>query len=157
MGRMTRAEQERFLAKINVRPTAKGCWLWEGAQCGKPDDRRPAFKLRGKVEYAYRVSAFLITGKMPKPGVPHLHACDVPLCVNPDHIRVGTQQENVHDMIKKRRSPRAKHCVTKDVVRKIRFLVLTKMATVASVAKVLDLPRRTVHDVATFKTWKSVK
>jgi hypothetical protein len=48
-------------------------------------------------EYAARVSWKLHKGPIP-PGLKILHKCDVSLCVNPDHLFVGTQLDNVRDM-----------------------------------------------------------
>ncbi len=58
--------------------------------------------LRGFQEYAHRVSWEMFCGEIPA-GQKVLHRCDVSLCVNPDHLFLGTQKENVHDCEKKGR------------------------------------------------------
>ena len=73
--------------------------------------------------YAHRVAWMLAHGPIPR-GMNVLHRCDVPRCVNPDHLFLGTQHDNVRDMIAKGRarfplvSPTTK--VTPDQVRAIR-------------------------------------
>jgi hypothetical protein len=54
------------------------------------DDDRPR-------EYAHRVAFFLNRGRWPSVGMCIMHRCDVPLCVNPAHLREATFAENVLD------------------------------------------------------------
>ena len=79
--------------------TETGCWIWLG-YC----DRNGYGDI--KVEYkswrAHRFSWVLHGGDIPE-GQYVLHKCDEPSCVNPDHLFVGTQDDNIQDMIKKGR------------------------------------------------------
>jgi hypothetical protein len=81
----------RFEQKYIPEPNS-GCWLWIGA-AGPNKGTRPMIG----TEYAARVSWKLHKGPIP-PGLKILHKCDVSLCVNPDHLFVGTQLDNVRDM-----------------------------------------------------------
>lgn len=84
---------DRFLDKVAF--TLSNCWYWIGCldQLGY-----------GHVGYkrAHRWSWELHNGEIPK-GMNVLHKCDVRSCVNPDHLFLGTQKDNVLDMIKKGR------------------------------------------------------
>ena len=79
---------------------ASGCILWIG---GKRDRRGYGSFSIGGVNYrAHRVSYTWAHGEIPK-GKVILHLCDIPSCVNPLHLKMGTQKENVQDMIRKGR------------------------------------------------------
>jgi len=86
---------ENFLNKICFGMSE--CWYWRGAQnkqgygeSGPPDNR------------AHRLAWRLFRGEIP-PGMSVLHKCDRPYCVNPDHLFLGTQKDNVQDMLQKGR------------------------------------------------------
>lgn len=77
-----------------------GCWLWIGAGNGRygslaGEDGRTT-------EPAHRISWKLFNGHLSK-GINVLHRCDVTWCVNPDHLFLGTQADNVADMCRKGR------------------------------------------------------
>lgn len=80
------------------------CWLWTGIV-----DRRGYGRVyRGRMVFAHRFSYELHVGQIPK-GLIVRHSCDVPGCVNPDHLRLGTQRDNVGDMFARGRGkPRGK-------------------------------------------------
>src|SRR5712671_2175488 len=84
-----------------------GCWYWTGSR------RQPRGALgwggygvlcpkRGERHYAHRLSWELHYGPIPT-GMNVLHACDVPHCVRPDHLFLGTQLDNMRDAAQKRR------------------------------------------------------
>lgn len=91
---------ERFNKKYMPEPNS-GCWLWTGALSAYRYGAIGAGKLC-KLKRANRVSWQLFKGKIPA-GLNVLHKCDTPLCVNPDHLFLGTQEDNVHDMENKKR------------------------------------------------------
>jgi hypothetical protein len=98
--------RERFPSKYNVDPST-GCWMWTGAKTrrrgqeyaaiGYPVTRRETRVFRG-----HRVAWELYRGAVP-PGKHVLHRCDVPSCVNPEHLFLGTHQDNMIDMTRKGR------------------------------------------------------
>ncbi len=91
--------QERFDVLYLV--DHKGCWLWAG---GKNDKMRGSFSINGKNTSAHRASWLLHRGEIP-PGFCVCHTCDVPYCVNPDHLFLGTQRDNLLDCVSKGRHP----------------------------------------------------
>ena len=90
---------ERFEKHFMPEPNS-GCWLWFGALDGYK--KYGCFRVGKKNLRAHRVSWELYRGSIPK-GMQVLHKCDVPPCVNPDHLWIGTQRDNVNDMIRKGR------------------------------------------------------
>jgi len=88
----------RFLNKI--RYARSGCWIWTGAPCTK--GKYGHLNIGGKYKRAHRIAYELFIGPIPK-KLHVLHNCDTPLCVNPDHLFVGTQYENLADMTNKGR------------------------------------------------------
>lgn len=86
---------ERFFKRI---VKTDGCWLWSGAKYG---DGYGRYKIDDE-ERAHRVSYVLHNGKIPF-GMYVLHKCDNRECTNPDHLFLGTQEQNIKDMIEKKR------------------------------------------------------
>jgi hypothetical protein len=92
---------ERFWAKVDRGPHPGGCWLWTAdktAGYGR-------FWFNGRLARANRVAWELTHGPIPD-GQWVLHRCDTPACVNPDHLFLGTHNDNVADMVAKGRHPR---------------------------------------------------
>ena len=103
---------DRVLDKV-VRIPFCGCWIFTGAineagygivgtgGRGQPNDR------------AHRITYRHYCGPIPD-GMFVCHSCDTPSCCNPDHLFLGTNQDNVNDMVRKGRNskpPRNPHVV----------------------------------------------
>ena len=71
-----------------------GCWIWEKRT--NPDGYGEMW-YGDNSERCHRVSAIVFLGEDIK-GKVVMHMCDTPACVNPDHLKVGTQTENIKDM-----------------------------------------------------------
>lgn len=84
---------DRFLAKVSPEPNT-GCWLWLGSLTNWGYG---TFWFGGDRYGAHRFSYWLHVDVIPE-GLFVLHHCDVPSCVNPQHLRVGTQQQNMEEM-----------------------------------------------------------
>lgn len=83
-----------------VREDPNGCWIWIG---GKTSDGYGKFYLNGIKRRAHRVAWVIRNGQIPE-GLNVLHNCDNPSCVNPDHLFLGTQIDNIIDMVSKGRN-----------------------------------------------------
>jgi len=107
--------EERFWKYVQKGPD---CWIWTSKS--RANFGYGVINLggrNGKIERAHRVSWMLHNGAIPD-GIFVLHRCDVPLCVNPDHLFLGTRDDNNKDMSKKGRARgpsfnRAEHPMTK--------------------------------------------
>lgn len=85
--------------------TETGCWIWLGGTRGKSGYGCMTHPKTQKPTQAHRFSWELHRGEIPE-GMLVLHKCDVPSCVNPDHLYLGTHGENMKDMVKRNRRPK---------------------------------------------------
>lgn len=84
-----------------VRADSSGCWLWQGAT-DKDGYGFPWW--RGRRAKAHRLAYELTHGPIPRAQCV-CHTCDVPACVNPAHLWLGTNRQNQDDCTRKGRRP----------------------------------------------------
>jgi hypothetical protein len=94
---------ERFHKKYEI--SESGCWIWTAGT--RPNGKGVLYPRHwtddGKSVGAHRFSFELVHGPIPE-SMYVCHKCDTPLCVNPDHLFVGTHHDNMRDMVAKKRS-----------------------------------------------------
>lgn len=99
---MRGSTKERLLA--GCKPDDAGCWIWQkGRGSGSPTHRYGRISHEGVPINAHRASWIVHRGPIPS-GIEVLHKCDVPLCVNPEHLFLGTKGDNMRDMAAKGRA-----------------------------------------------------
>jgi hypothetical protein len=87
----------RFWSKVDK---TEACWNWTAAKKGSGYGK---LRLNKTYMAAHRAAYASVHGPIPA-GKIVLHACDNPACVRPDHLRLGTQRENIEDMYRKGRN-----------------------------------------------------
>jgi hypothetical protein len=86
------------MARVSPEPNS-GCWLWCSTVSPRGYGRYP---MDGRNWFAHRAAWRLFRGPIPD-GLFLCHKCDVPGCVNPDHLFLGTARDNALDAVAKRR------------------------------------------------------
>lgn len=139
-----------------IKKDYKGCWIWQGCThtfgygrasvCGKSFD-------------AHRLAWIAFNGDIPeKLVVCHGDMCK-PSCCNPEHLKLGTQKENIEDRERMRiskglRHDRAKLC-DKDILDILKFRKGGN--SVAKIAKMFNVSNSTIDRIIYGKGWKHVK
>jgi hypothetical protein len=146
--------EERFWKYVDIDITT-GCFNWIGYKnkCGYG-----SFGYNKKIKLANRVSWQIHYGYKPE-DICVLHKCDNPGCVNPDHLWLGTHQENMDDRDNKGRqydrngekNGRAKLTI-EDVVT-IRSLYNNTNTSERKLAKEFNVNSGTIHNILNNKTW----
>lgn len=166
---MRKSVQERFWEKVTR--NGKECWTWTAALRGGYG----VFFDGKKMRQAHQVSWEFTNGYIPD-GLFVLHKCDNPPCVNPDHLFLGTQVDNIRDRDNKGRAPRGENhythvrgesvwtiredaCnfakVSKADVRVIRYQ-FAHGKPVGELAERFGVVKRTISRIVTRQTWKHV-
>lgn len=148
---------ERFDAQFK-KAGEHDCWEWNGAS--KNQFGHGAFKLgprKSKVVYAHRFAWEREHRSEIPAGMVVRHKCDNPKCVNPSHLTLGTQADNIRDKVERGRHlygelvPHAK--LTDECVRKIKSL--GHLAS-AQLAELFNISRQSIADIRAGRTWKHI-
>lgn len=147
----TKPVADRITENVVVNPTT-GCWIWPGRATNAGYCQLTVEK---KSVLAHRLSYLTFVGPIAT-GMCVCHKCDVRACVRPDHLFLGTYQDNHHDMIHKGRNSRGEARpdakLTEEAVKAIR--VDTRI--IKEIAEAYGVCMSVVGNVKTRKTWKHV-
>lgn len=150
-----RQEFDRFIEKVEK--TEQGCWTWTAATYRKGYGHfQRLIDGKWRMYKAHRYSYEVYKGKIPS-GMLVCHSCDNPTCVNPNHLFLGTQKDNMIDMLSKNRKVRGcnplHHALSQEIADNIRIDHKAGMKY-----KELELKYSTsktqISRIITLKTWK---
>ena len=145
--------EQRFNKKW-ISDSKNECWLWtdklEHSGYGK-------MRYKNLIIKAHRAAYEIFFGKIPH-GLSVLHRCDVRSCVNPKHLFLGTQQDNMDDMkIKGRERHQQGECVG---TAKLSGLMINEIRmssdTHKNLAEKYSVSRASIHNIKKGKSWKHV-
>lgn len=167
MSRRLLSTEQRFWSHVEI-SGINDCWIWKL----KPDIwGYGVFCLDSKRIKAHRYSYVLKFGNIPE-GMKVCHKCDNPICVNPNHLFLGTNSDNMLDMFAKGRgfnvgftrghkrtigSKNAKAKLSEDQIREIRinYQAITPI-TRDEIASKYNVDPKTIYDILSRRTWKHV-
>lgn len=140
----------RFWAKVEKTET---CWLWtastirDGYGLFNPSPGKRAVAHRWILEQ---------TGTEIPAGYVVMHTCDTPACVNPAHLRVGTQSENIRDAVEKGRHVCANASITAEQAAVIKAR-LRSGERPPEIARDIGCSVNVVYGIRYGRTWKKVR
>lgn len=144
---------ERFWEKVDK---SGACWTWTASRkSGGMRYGTVGVRVAGKSLslMAHRVSWGLVNGAIPT-GMCVLHRCDNAICVNPEHLFLGTQSDNIYDMLAKGRHGKATKLLPNDVAA-IRAQAAAGLS-VRGIARSSAVGRTTVADVLAGRRYAEV-
>jgi len=153
MERIVPLSTERIEAKVEKIPEA-GCWIWTGTTTVRGYGQIIS---NNRKHYAHRASYEAFIGPIPE-GMNVCHACDNVYCVNPAHLFLGTQKQNLEDMARKKRStlgeknPMAK-LRSKDV-QDIKHRINLGNSD-SEIALEFNVSRQTINNIKHGRVWKN--
>lgn len=137
---------EHFWEKVQK---TDNCWLWTGALL---PNGYGAIGLYDVSYYAHRVS-WAIHYEDTTEFV--LHSCDTPNCVNPAHLFLGTQKDNMQDCKEKGRNspPPHKYKLTTEQVERIRAIHAEGLLGYRHLGKIFGVDRTTIRSIVKHRRW----
>jgi HNH endonuclease len=146
---LDKAEQ-RLTPKKDV-DTATGCWNFTGTLTSNGYGH---MSFHGESEYTHRISAVIYLNFDLDSGLVVMHICDKSSCFNPDHLKIGTQLENMQDAVAKGRMSNTKKMTTAQVA-EVKYL-LTKGDPYRQLALRFGVSTSTIGQIARGETWRDV-
>lgn len=153
--------EARFFAKVQkLSESQGGCWIWISAEDKNGYGKFCFTDENGYQDVrAHRYSWEMRWGKISSPIVLVCHKCDNPRCVNPDHLFLGDNQDNVNDRDQKGRNIFGeKHPLSKintTQVIGIKLYLLSEIP-VSMISKLTGISTNTIYGIKYNATWKTV-
>lgn len=147
--------EERFWAKVEKTST---CWLWQG-YCSPNGYGSIGSGNKNSPVLVHRLSYEIYFGEIPD-GLLVLHKCNIKKCVNPGHLKVGTNQDNTNDALDAGNIHQGSKCwnskLTERQVITIRKLLATGDYLQIELADLYNVSDTLMSDIKTNKVWRHI-
>lgn len=154
--------EEAFLSQVIINENR--CWDWNGS---KTTFGYGVVCAKGRRVDAHRFS-YEYYNNLIRDGLQVLHICDNPICTNPNHLFLGTQKDNAHDCINKKRFKKINNLskakgekvassklTEKDVI-KIKEMIYRGVSN-KEIAQKFNVTDKNISCIKLGKTWKHIK
>ncbi|MGT2513846.1 HNH endonuclease [Sphingomonas panni] len=131
--------------------SSTGCWEWSGFR----DHQGYGSLYWSGVYRAHRFSYKVIYGIDPGSLLVR-HKCDNPPCVNPDHLELGTAQQNSDDCVSRNRQARGERHTVSVLDEKAVLAIRASSLSPKQLSKLHGVNVNTIHQVISRKTWKHI-
>lgn len=153
-GHQHRTSRMDWVAEDRGYPTP--CWIWQHGLSGSGYGQRA---INGRVYYAHRLAYEGAFGSIPE-GHYVCHRCDVPQCVNPEHLFTGSPADNVRDRVRKGRTPlgedRPEAKLTRAKVAEARRLHAQGRYSIRELGELFGVTRSCMDFAVRGDTWRCV-
>jgi len=140
------------LLSMSMPVTESGCWIWLGSTTKSGYGR---ICIDRKDHLAHRFALSVSGGNVSKSDLV-MHKCDNPICVNPEHLQIGTQCDNMKDMARKGRSSKGAMRYNAKLNESIVKYIRDSGEHPKILAAQLNVSRELVRDVKANKRWRHV-
>lgn len=138
------------MSLVAATPTKRRCRLWRGNS-----DAYGSFKIGGERFAAHRLSYVFFVGPIPD-DLHVLHKCDVPGCVNPAHLFLGTEADNHADMKAKGRAAKGVRNGSARITESTVMAIFSAKGTHVEIGRIFGVHKATVSHIKTGRQWSSV-
>jgi hypothetical protein len=144
-----------------------GCWIWQGKSKSGSSKLYGRIKVNKKNVPAHRFSWEIHNNQEVPEKMFVLHKCDNPGCVNPDHLFVGTHQDNMNDKVLKNRQAKgsdfknrkaaigSKNGLSKLTEKQAMEIYLDERPQ-RIISKDYEVTQTVVHNIKSQKTWRHI-
>ena len=138
--------KHKFLSAINK---TDYCWIYTKS---KNRNGYGQFYIHGKNYETHKIAYMLLKGPIPHGKIVR-HICDNPICVNPEHLILGTHYDNSIDSVKRNRQGCQK--LNEEAVKVIKWMLKYKYyyGLAAKLARLHGVTRHTINDIKHNRSW----